>query len=251
MNPWLVLLALLALALAFVCVPIALTAYAQWRRPWRLTCPRAGSVAQIQVGAARAAVGEVFGRRPEIDRCSLWPALAGCKQECLHTPTEWQQMRHGEAPPRERGDGVERMIVVPLDGSHDSEAVLPAVAPLARSWGATVRLLRIVPPVKEVRDEDDQVVVWVEQETTRVENEARDYLRRLAAGLADVHVEDAVRFGGDAAAAIVEESEAAGADLIALASHRRRGLDRLRHRSVARRLRRSTTIPLMVVPAEG
>jgi nucleotide-binding universal stress UspA family protein len=251
MNPWLVLLALLALALAFVCVPLALTTYTQWRRPWRLTCPRAGSVAQIQVGATRAAVGEVFGRPPEIDRCSLWPALAGCRQECLDGPAARQQMRHGEAPPHERGEGADRMIVVPLDGSHDSEAVLPAIVPLARNWGATVRLLRIVPPVKEARDEGDRVVVWVEQETARVENEARDYLRRVAAGLADVHVEDAVRFGGDPAAGIVEESEAAGADLIALASRRRHGLDRLRHRSVARRLQRATTIPLMVVPAEA
>jgi hypothetical protein len=31
MNPWLVLLALMALALASVCVPIAFTAYGQWR----------------------------------------------------------------------------------------------------------------------------------------------------------------------------------------------------------------------------
>ena len=251
MNAWLVLLAVLALALAFVCIPLALTTYTQWRRPWRLTCPRAGSVAQIQVGATRAAVGEMFGRRPEIDRCSLWPALAGCRQECVDGPAARQQMRHGEAPPHERGEGADRVIVVPLDGSHDSEAVLPAIVPLARSWGATVRLLRIVPPVKEVRDAGDRVVVWVEQETARVENETRDYLRRVATGLADVHVEDAVRFGGDPAAGIVEESEAAGADLIALASRRRHGLDRLRHRSVARRLQRATTIPLMVVPAEA
>ena len=59
---------------------------------------------------------------------------------------------------------------------------------------------------------------------------------------------DAVRFG-DAATEIVEESEAAGADLIAVASHRRRGLDRARTRSVARRLRRATTIPLLIVSA--
>ncbi|HEX6212533.1 MAG TPA: universal stress protein [Methylomirabilota bacterium] len=251
MNFWPVLLVILALALAFVCVPIAFTAHGHWRRPWRLTCPGTGSVAQIQVGAGRAAVGELLGRRPEIDRCSLWPALAGCDQACLTTPTASRRMRRGEAPPRQRGDDADRVIVVPLDGSRGSETVLPAVVPLARSLGATVRLLRIVPPVKEVRDEDDRVVVWVEQETARVENEARDYLRRLAADLADVHVEDAVRIGSDAAAEIIEESEAAGAELIALASRRRRGLAGVRHRSVARQLRRSTTIPLLVVSAGG
>jgi nucleotide-binding universal stress UspA family protein len=249
MNPWLVLSTILALALAYVCLPIAITAFRQWRRPWRLRCPRAGSVAQIQVGAGRAALGEVFGRGPEIERCSLWPALAGCTQECLDVPTERQPMRRGEAPPHQRPEGADRVIVVPLDGSQGSEEVLPTIVPIARSWGATVRLLRIVPPVKEVRDEDDRVIAWVDQETTRVENEARGYLKRVAAGLGDLHVEDAVRIGDTAATEIVEESEAAGADLIALASHRRRGLDRVRHRSVARRLRRSTTIPLLVVAA--
>jgi len=83
MNPWLVLSALLTLALLYVALPVAIGAFRQWRRPWRLTCPAAGSVAQIQVGAARASLAEVFGRQPQIDRCSLWPALAGCKQECL------------------------------------------------------------------------------------------------------------------------------------------------------------------------
>jgi nucleotide-binding universal stress UspA family protein len=249
MNPWLVLSAVLALALAYVCVPIAFTAFGQWRRPWRLACPRDGSVAQIQVGPARAAVGEMVGRRPEIDRCSLWPERAGCAQECLADTAPRQPMRRGEAPPHEHADRADRMIVVPLDGSHGSEEVLPAVAPLARSWGARVRLLRVVAPVKEVRDEDDRVVVWVDQETARVENEARRYLTRVAAGLGDLPVENAVRIGVDAASEIIEESEAAGADLIALASHRRRGLGRMRHRSVAGRVRRSTTIPLLVVAA--
>ena len=248
MNPWLVLSAVLALALAYVALPVAIAGFRQWRRPWRLTCPRAGSVAQIRVGAARAAFGEVFGRRPEIDRCSLWPELLGCRQECLALPAQTrQQMRHGEAPPRLRAGSADRVIVVPLDGSPGSEEILPTVAHIARSWGATVRLLRVVPPVKEVRDEDDRMIAYVDQESTRVEYEARGYLKRVAAALDGLTVEDAVRMG-DAATEIVEESEAAGADLIALASHRRRGLNRVRASGVARRLRRATTIPLLVVP---
>lgn len=249
MNAWLVLSALLVLALAYVSFPVAIIAFRHWSRPWRLRCPRTGSVAQIRVAAGRAALGAVFGRTPEIDRCSLWPARLGCEQECLATSAERQPMRRGEPPPHLRPDGADRVIVVPLDGSPASENVLPAVVPIATTWGATVRLLRVVPPVKEVRDEHDRVVVWVEQETARVEHEARGYLKHVAAALGDLHVEDAVRIGDNAAAEIVEESETVGAHLIALASHRRRGLDRVRHRSVAQRLRRSTTIPLLIVSA--
>jgi len=248
MNPWLVLSALVAIALVYVAIPVAVAAFRQWRRPWRLTCPRAGTVAQIQVDAAGAALAEVFGRSPEIDRCSLWPALLGCRQECLSLPGGARvQMRRGEAPPRERVNGV-RSIVVPLDGTPDSEEVLPAVAEIARRTGATVRLLRVVAPVKEVRDDDDRVVVWVHQESTRVEDEALGYLKRLAAGLEGVAVENAVRIG-DVATGIVEESEAAGADLIALAVHRRRGLARVLGGGMAGRLRQATTIPLLIVPS--
>jgi nucleotide-binding universal stress UspA family protein len=73
------------------------------------------------------------------------------------------------------------------------------------------------------------------------------YLRAVAQRLPGMKVETAVRFG-DAVTGIVDEAESAGADLIALASHRRHALGRLFHGSVATRLRRATTIPTLVVP---
>ena len=45
----------------------------------------------------------------------------------------------------------------------------------------------------------------------------------------------------------VEEAESAGADLIAMASHHRNALGRLMRGSLARRLERETTIPLLLV----
>jgi nucleotide-binding universal stress UspA family protein len=248
MNPWIVLVGLIVLSGLYVGGPIAAATFAQWRRPWRLTCPRVGAVAQIRVAATRAAVAELFGRRVQIERCSRWPAMIGCRQECLVQPAgTWQRMRRGDPPPRPRVDGNVRVIVVPLDGGHGSEAVLPAVRELATASGATVRLLRVVRPVGEVRsEEEDRVVVYADQETQRVETEARDYLQRAAASLPGITVEDAVRIG-DVATAVIEEAEAAGADLIAMATHRRRGLRRFFRRSVAARLGRTTTIPLLLV----
>jgi nucleotide-binding universal stress UspA family protein len=249
MNPWLVLFAVVALALLFVAVPVGAAAFREWRRPWRLVCPRAGMVAQIRVAATSAALAEVFGGRPQIDRCSLWPPLLGCREECLAAPAgARQRMRRGEAPPRQRAEGVIRTIVVPLDGGPGGESVLPAVAELAAASGAGVRLLRVLPPVKEVRDGDDRVVAYVDQESGRMETEARGYLRGVAARLHGVAAEDVVRFGDDVVAEIVEESEAAGADLIAVAAHRHRGLGRALGGGTVRHLRRATTVPLLVVP---
>lgn len=248
MTPWTVLLGLVLVAVVFVLAPVGLAAFWHWRRPWRLTCPRAGTLAQIRVGATRAAVASVLGRRVSIDRCSLWPAVRGCREECMALPMSGARaMRPGEAPPRARADDRLRTILVPLDGEPGSEAVLPAVRELARMRGATVRLLHVVPPLGTVRADDDRIIAYADQETARLDEKTRAYFRRVARDLVGVTVEEAVRFG-EPAEQIVEEAEAAEADLIALATHGRHGLGWLLRGSVAGRLQRATTIPLLLVP---
>ena len=247
MNPWLILLALIVIALVFVVIPVGLAAYRQWRRPWRFTCPRAGMTAQIQVDAARASFAEVLGGKPEIDRCTLWPELLGCQQGCLALPADARQMRRGEAPPRLRPVGVIRLILVPLDGGPKSEQILPAVTEFARDRGATLRLLRVIAPVCDVRGDDDQVIAYADQETARVLDEAYDYLRRVARGLDGLPLEAVVRVG-DPVAEIVAESESSGTDLIAVPTHQLSGLGWLIDNRMAPQLQRATTIPVLVVP---
>jgi nucleotide-binding universal stress UspA family protein len=111
-----------------------------------------------------------------------------------------------------------------------------------------LRLLRVVPPVKEVRNDDDQVIAYVDQETARVVNEAYDYLRRLARPVEGVPIAETVRVGDDVLE-IVEESEAVGADLIAIPGYRLSDRGPQPDSRLARRLQRATTIPVLVVPA--
>lgn len=251
MSFWSVLFALAGLAVVFVVVPVGAATFSHWRHPWRLTCPRAGSEAQIKVAATRAAVAAVFGRGMlSIERCSLWPGVRGCREECLALPVGalWP-VRRGEPPPRTQSFPGLRTILIPLDGSPGSEAVLDAVGELARTHRATVRFVHVVKPVEPVRTEDDtQIVAFTDQESERIERETRAYFKRLEARLPGVEVEGAIRFG-DPVAGIVEEAESVGADLIAMASHRGRPrIVRLMKRSLAKRLRRETTIPLLLVP---
>jgi nucleotide-binding universal stress UspA family protein len=56
-----------------------------------------------------------------------------------------------------------------------------------------------------------------------------------------------VRFG-DPAEEIVDQAEATGADLIAMATHRRTVVARLVRRGVAERVERATTVPVILVP---
>jgi nucleotide-binding universal stress UspA family protein len=249
MNPWIVLLALAAVALVFVLVPVGATGVAAWRRPVRLTCPRAGKEAQVRVSPMGAAVAALFGRNTAgIERCSLWSEVRVCHEECVALPeAERRPVPVGTPPPRpDRGPGV-HTILVPLDGRPGSEAVLPAVADLARAHRATVRLLRVVSSPEAIASDDGtRMIAFVDQEAERRELESLGYLRAVARRLPGITVEETVRVG-EAVTAIVDEAESAGADLIALASRRRGMLGRLARRSVAGRLRRATTIPTLVV----
>ena len=138
------------------------------------------------------------------------------------------------------------MILVPLDGSPGSESVLPTVGELALAQAARVRLLRVAPAPKAVEG-DDRIIAYADQETSRVEMEGLAYLRRAAAALPWIEVDCAVCFG-EAAEEIVKEAQAARVDLIAMATHRRRGLDRALRGSVAETVERASSIPVVLVP---
>jgi CBS domain-containing protein/nucleotide-binding universal stress UspA family protein len=152
-------------------------------------------------------------------------------------------------PPRPAGaplpEAPARVVLVPLDGASGSEAVLETIGEIARAEGAAVRLLSVRPPAHEVEVEG-RMLAYADQETARVEAEARDYLKRVALSLGSVPVSFAVRFG-EPAEQIVAEAEAAPATLIAMATHRRTGLARIVKGSVAERVERITTIPVMLV----
>jgi CBS domain-containing protein len=153
----------------------------------------------------------------------------------------------GSAPasrpaPRESG----YTILVPLDGAPGSESVLPTVGELAQTHGAKVRLLRIAPEPKAV-EADDRIIAYADQETSRVEMEALAYLRRIALALPGIEVHCAVGFG-EPADEIIKAAQDSRADLIAMATHRRRGLDRALRGSVAETVERASAIPVVLVP---
>ena len=246
MNWWLVLLGIVFLAAVFVVAPVAAATYSRFRRPLQLRCPAEGTSARVEVDARQAALGEMLGlAAPEVERCSLWPRLRLCRQECLNlSSTEMRAVRPGAPAPQTR---IQK-ILVPLDGSSGSESVLWTVGQLARTQGARVRLVHVAPAPGAVLTSDDRVVAFADQETARVEYEESVKLGRAVAELEGVAVERTVRFGDDPARAIVAEAEESGADLIAMATHRRVGLTRVLKGSVAERVERATTVPVILVP---
>jgi nucleotide-binding universal stress UspA family protein len=249
MNMWLIVLGIVVIAALYVVLPIAATTFSRYRRAWRLSCPADGADAQIVIDAPRAALGEVLGRPTlEVAHCSLWTKLRLCRQECLTMrESQMHPVRQGAPAPGATPNTRLRTILVPLDGSPGSTSVLWTVGQLARAQAARVRLLRVDSPVSPVYGTDGRVVAYADQEYDRIALDDLQGLKRTANELAGIQVETAVRFG-DPATQIVQDAEETGADLIAMATHRRAGVARLIKGSVAERVERATTVPVVLVP---
>jgi nucleotide-binding universal stress UspA family protein len=139
-----------------------------------------------------------------------------------------------------------RRVVVPLDGSEEAEAVLPAIIRLARPLGIEVALVRVVPAIPTTAIEGAGRTTL--HEVTRVREEAESYLadvcgRWCAAGL---RVTTTVR-AGDPAREIVAVARDGGADLIAMTTHGRTGLGRILFGSVAEEVLRTADVPVLAV----
>lgn len=140
-------------------------------------------------------------------------------------------------------------LVVPLDGSAFSEAALPVARALARTLGAEIVLLRVVPvPEHAIFDEVGRAIATIDQEAERLKTDGQDYLRELGQRLeADgTTVRYEVRVG-DAPDAIVDSTQDGCAALVVMATHGRTGLGRLILGSVAGQVLRRGTVPLLLV----
>jgi nucleotide-binding universal stress UspA family protein len=138
-----------------------------------------------------------------------------------------------------------KRILVPLDGTDETEGVLDLVADAARGAGATVRLLHVAPHAEVVRDLDGHIVAYADQETARLDTEANDYLARAATRFEGAAVERVVRFG-EPVPEILLEAEAFGADLIAMTARRSHRLSRLVLGTTTEQICRRTDAPVVI-----
>ena|SRR2546426_752581 len=139
-----------------------------------------------------------------------------------------------------------KRILVPLDRSEAAQFVLPLIADMARSSGATVRLLHVAPIPSERVADNGRLVAYASQEMERIEFDRREYLKTAEAELEGVPVESVVRFG-DPAREIILEADAFGADLIAVTARGRGWLRRAL--GVVGTLFRRSDVPVLLLAA--
>ena len=153
-----------------------------------------------------------------------------------------------------------KKILVPLDGSELAECVLPHVEAFIKGFNIRdVILVRVMEPVKpDVRVYDnifnDEFIRQAQKIWSDVEQQGKtaikDYLIKISERLKQkgtaIHSEVLV---GDAAKKLADYSDANDIDLIVMATHGHSGIKRWIMGSVAEKLFRSASTPVLMVRA--
>ncbi|MFC1465195.1 MAG: universal stress protein [Candidatus Brachytrichaceae bacterium NZ_4S206] len=155
-----------------------------------------------------------------------------------------------------------RKILVPLDGSALSAAVLPRVRPIARCAGAHVVLLRVIPEIgmrvgaplppadAQFAEQPDAPLETVPREIAHYESAARAYLNQVAAEFATAGIATHTRVvTGPITEGILDVASEEGVDLIAMSTHGRGGLGRFLLGSIAGQIVHYAKMPVLLVRA--
>jgi nucleotide-binding universal stress UspA family protein len=160
----------------------------------------------------------------------------------------------GEA--RKNGEPIIKRVLIPLDGTELAEQMIEPAVDIGSLMAADYTLLRVVVPVLasltliDAGTLGEQTRAFMEQSkalTEQKEQEAGAYLERVAQKLRtrSFSVQTKVVVHPEPAGAILEAAQV-GTDLLAIQTHGRRGLSRLVLGSVADKVIRGATVPVLV-----
>ena len=132
-------------------------------------------------------------------------------------------------------------ILVPLDGSTRAESALPVAARIARAYGASITLLRVVEPPAEYG-------VYLRTLVEDEKAEATSYLESVAKSEALMGVDTEIKVpGGTVAPTIIAAAQTAHASLIVMCSHGYTGFKRWVLGSIAEKIARHAPVPLLIL----
>ena len=139
-----------------------------------------------------------------------------------------------------------KKILVPLAGSPLAEAALPHAEAIAKSEGAEIILLRIpMMPATEFFAREPSIAVRIHEEE---QEETIKYINLKVEELKKDHIKvSAVTQDGPVPETILSVAEETHADMIAMSTHGRTGMQRWLMGSVADRVVHHAHIPVMLI----
>jgi len=152
-------------------------------------------------------------------------------------------------PARTPADKELRKILLTLDGSHFSEAIIPYVERLAKVTDSEVALLRVIEPAKL-----PQLAAYADREKyekdfmAKLKKEAKRYLdkKKTAMKSKGIKVNSAL-LEGKADETILQYAEDKSVNLIALTTHGFSGISKWAYGSVASRIIEASSKPTLLV----
>lgn len=139
-------------------------------------------------------------------------------------------------------------ILLPTDGSEASDVAVQAVVGLARDMGARVTAMHVVPPFHTFTYRAEMLEDTEEQYDKDSNAQARKILATVEqkAQEAGVQVETLVIRSDDVYRAIIDTASTRNCDLIAMASHGRRGVRGLLLGSDTQKVLTHSQLPVLV-----
>jgi len=139
-----------------------------------------------------------------------------------------------------------KKILVPLDGSELAEAALPHAEAIAKSEGAEIILLRVpMLPAAEFFARDPSIAMRIQQEE---EAEAMEYINKKMDELKKEQIKvSAITQDGSVPDTILAVADETHADIIAMSTHGRTGIQRWLMGSVADRVVHHAHIPVILI----
>lgn len=141
-----------------------------------------------------------------------------------------------------------RHILVPTDGSASSDIAVQSAIRFAKSTGARVTGLHVIPPFHIVTARPDMIADTPEQYEKDSHELANKYLAAIqqCAREHDVPCDTVIARGDDVYQAIVQTAYDKQCDLVAMASHGRKGVRELLLGSETQKVLTHSQIPVLV-----
>ncbi|MFH1382717.1 MAG: universal stress protein [Chloroflexota bacterium] len=152
-------------------------------------------------------------------------------------------------PPQE--SSIFGRILVPIDGSERSTAILPFIEGLAAKLPCEVCLVEVVEPGMHVRTIGGlDYVPFKERDTEETKDNAKKYLEKVSANLASTKAKVTCEVrAGDVAQEILNLANEKGCTLIAMSSHGHSGIEAWSMGSIAAKIVEATTQSVWLVPS--
>ena len=145
-------------------------------------------------------------------------------------------------------------ILIPLDGSKTGETALPYVEGLVSKMSPRVKveltLLQVVSFLTHYVAAGELMapISYTEQEMKQIQQQARNYLNKVAKDIRSKKVSVKIKVGvGNAAEEIIKAADEISVDLIAMSTHGRHGISRWAFGSVTDKVLRGGHKPVLVV----